>query len=382
MNFDIASRTIFLTLAGSRAYGMARPDSDYDYRGIAIAPLDTYIGVKDKFEQAISKELWKEYECVEPDADMQVFELTKFVRLALQCNPNVIEILFTDPEIHLIKHPIMEQLIDNKKLFLSKQAKARFCGYAVSQLNRIKRHKKWLDDPQDTPPNRADFGLPEKKLASLEQIGEVNSLIEKHISDFIVDQTDLPEHTKIDLQASMNKSMRLIWEALNQEDPFPIGEGRKFETIEDALNLLILKNEGFSDNFILILKAEKQYYNAKRNWDSYQNWKKNRNPERAALEEKFGMDCKHASHLVRLIRTCREILETGEVNVKRHDAEELKAIRNGSMTYEEIVEFAEKEDELLNDLVKKSSLPKVPNAEKIHQLTCEMVLKFNQDYVK
>ena len=92
-----------MTLSGSRAYGFSNPDSDYDYRGIAIPPLDSYIGIKGKFEHAVddkTKHVWLNYKgIVEDESDMQVYELTKFIGLAAQCNPSIIEVLFTDPLI-------------------------------------------------------------------------------------------------------------------------------------------------------------------------------------------------------------------------------------------------------------------------------------------
>ena len=44
MHFDIKEHTIFRTITGSHAYGMATKDSDVDVRGVAIAPLDVVIG--------------------------------------------------------------------------------------------------------------------------------------------------------------------------------------------------------------------------------------------------------------------------------------------------------------------------------------------------
>lgn len=39
MEFDIAHHTILLVISGSHAYGMARPESDIDVRGVAIPPM-------------------------------------------------------------------------------------------------------------------------------------------------------------------------------------------------------------------------------------------------------------------------------------------------------------------------------------------------------
>jgi hypothetical protein len=86
---------------------------------------------------------------------------------------------------------------------------------------------------------------------------------------------------------------------------------------------------GYEDNFIFYVQKEKEFKQKQSDWESYQDWLMNRNPQRAVLEAQFGYDTKHGMHLVRLIRMCRELLETGKVNVKRHDREELLAIRAG-----------------------------------------------------
>jgi len=76
-------------------------------------------------------------------------------------------------------------------------------------------------------------------------------------------------------------------------------------------------------------------------YDSWLRWKKERNPARRDLEVKSGYDTKHASHLVRLMRMGYEILTTGQVIVKRPDAEELLLIKNGGWSYERVMEYKE-----------------------------------------
>lgn len=68
---------------------------------------------------------------------------------------------------------------------------------------------------------------------------------------------------------------------------------------------------------------------------------------------------KHAMHVVRLLRTAKEALETGEVLVKRPDAAELLAIRNGAWSYEEMMEYF---NSTVTDIRNISSvLPKQPD---------------------
>ena len=68
---------------------------------------------------------------------------------------------------------------------------------------------------------------------------------------------------------------------------------------------------------------------------------KNRNPKRRELEEKYKFDCKHASHLFRLLTEGEELLKTGKINFPLSNAEELLAIKNGLYTYDEVIEKAE-----------------------------------------
>jgi hypothetical protein len=133
---------------------------------------------------------------------------------------------------------------------------------------------------------------------------------------------------------------------------------------------------GFNDNFIEVMVQERKYSQLKREFDQYQSWKQNRNRKRFELEEKFGYDCKHAYHLVRLLRMCKEMLLTGKVIVKRPDREELLAIRNGAWTYDQLIEYAKTEEKSLDELYLPTQvLPKTPNQIKLDELCVDLVEK-------
>lgn len=307
MDFTLYPRTVFLTLSGSHAYGMATATSDYDYRGIAIPPMSHYIGLVGKFEQVVDNEKNKHVYTHYPvgflqsdprvpgndpnnSPDMQVMELTKFVRLAINNNPSVLETLFTEESEWVVSLPIMKPLIDNREKLLSKMVKSSFCGYAVSQLNRAKRHRRWLLSPPSHKPTREEFGLPEHMLLSKDQLGAANALIQRELDEFMIDQTHLPPDVKIELPLFLGKSMRAIWNAINTE-AFPVGEGARFESIEDAMCWGAALDQDFSENFLEILVREKRYRTALQEWNQYQTWLAQRNPARAELEAKFGYDC-------------------------------------------------------------------------------------------
>ena len=134
---------------------------------------------------------------------------------------------------------------------------------------------------------------------------------------------------------------------------------------------------GYDANFIELLDIERRYTAKLREWQNYQTWIKTRNPARAELEAKWGYDTKHAMHLVRLTRMCREVLIDGVIRVRRPDAEELLAIRNGAWTYEQLVEYSDKQDAEFNEILKVSNLPKQPDRKYLDQVCMKIIVDMN-----
>lgn len=147
--------------------------------------------------------------------DIQIMDIRKFVKLAIDNNPAVLEILFTDSKHYVRKHPIMDRLIENRHLFLAKSAKYRFSGYALSQLKRIRKHRRWIENPPDHQPTRTEFGLPEHKLLQGDQIGAAENVINNEVNQFMIDQTHLSEYTKIALRQGVSRMVRAVWLAIN-----------------------------------------------------------------------------------------------------------------------------------------------------------------------
>jgi len=81
---------------------------------------------------------------------------------------------------------------------------------------------------------------------------------------------------------------------------------------------------------------------------------------------------KHAMHLVRLLRMCREILTEGLVRVRRPDAKDLLAIRNGAWPYDKLIAWADEQDVELVELAKGSDLPKKPDRNRLNELCLEI----------
>lgn len=346
----ISDGVIYLTRHGSKAYGTNIEGSDDDYKGVAIPTKDYYFGVTKKFEQQ---------EFNEPDT--VIYELRKFFSLLSNCNPNCIEVLFTDPSDHIFVSKAGEKILENRNIFLSKRVRWSFAGYAVSQLNRIKNHRKYLRNPMLCPPSRKEFGLEEKPLIEKNQLEATMAMIQKDMDRINFDWLqDLQEAEKIGIRNVMAEMMA------------------DAKITSDDRWLSSARRSGLDENFIHLLQREREYLGKKREWEQYLKWKLERNPERAAIEAKFGYDCKHAYHLVRLLRMCREILTTGEVRVKRiADREELLEIRSGLWEVDYLIEWAEREDRELNDLYKTCDfLPYCPDIKKIDGLSIELIEQY------
>ena len=341
MNID--KHIILKVKHGSHSYGLSTPESDLDIKGIFVAPHEYYHGFLHHIEQVEEK----------IPNDSVVYELRKFFRLATDCNPNIIEVLFTDETDILTCTSVGRALLQHNHLFLSQKAKHTFAGYAHSQLQRIRGHWKWLKSPPNAPPSRTDFGLPANTLLSPADLGVAEATIRKQLDRWDIDWEQFDEATKISIQDNIS---RLIG-TLSVYAGFD-------KHVDSFMYRSAAREVGFSDNLIEKLEAEKKFSSAKNEWDQYQNWVKTRNPKRAALEAKYGYDTKHGMHLVRLMRMGKEILETGKVIVKRPDREELLAIRHhGIWSYEQLVSYAEDKQKEIDSiyLAGISPLPKAPN---------------------
>jgi predicted nucleotidyltransferase len=256
---------------------------------------------------------------IEPSAERVLYEVRKFFRLAAACNPTVIEILFTDPADHVTVSAEGKQLLERRSEFLSRLAGDSFGKYGLAQLHRIRTHRRWLLSPPKGKPERESYGLPERSTIPRDEQGAVEAML---------------------------------------------GNGRLAET-------------DLPSSFLALLDRERQYRSAMREWQQYQEWTRNRNPVRAELERQFGYDTKHAMHLLRLLRMAVEILTSGEVLVRRPDAEELKAVRRGSLTFDGLLEQAEGLGSRLKALAEASALPARPDEDRLNVFCAELVDSVN-----
>ena len=319
-NEHLGNNIILLGLGGSYAYGTNNENSDLDIRGCALNTKEEILTNKN-FEQFINNE-----------TDTTIYSFNKLVSLLSNSNPNTIELLGLKPEHYLYVHPIGKELLDNKKMFLSKRAIYSFGGYANAQARRLL--------------NKANHNASqsEQEQYILNTINNAMYDIKQAYQDF----------TEEEIKLYIDKAVQ---------------EGYDTEIFMDVN----LKHYPLRDYCSVWneMKSIVSSYNkiGKRN-------------KHAIEHDKIG---KHMMHLVRLYIMCIDILEKEEIITYReaeHDL--LMDIRNGKFI-DSNNQPTSAFDDLLNEYEKKfdyaklnTNLPDTPDYKKIN----DFVMSVNERVVK
>ncbi len=122
--YNLFDRVIFRCVIGSRAYGLEHEESDTDRRGVYLPPARLHwslFGVPDQLDN--------------PDTQETYWEIQKFIVLALKANPNILECLYSP----IIEHAtdLARELLDIRRIFLSKMVYQTYSGYVMSQFKKL-----------------------------------------------------------------------------------------------------------------------------------------------------------------------------------------------------------------------------------------------------
>lgn len=130
----ISERLLIRAQVGSHAYGTSTPTSDTDFMEVVAASDQVYLSL-DWFGSQGTMEKKEKDDDGNLLSEQTSYELTKFMRLCQNFNPNVIPLLWVSQYEHV--DPLGQVLIDNRKLFNSKRAIDSFAGYAYRQLEKM-----------------------------------------------------------------------------------------------------------------------------------------------------------------------------------------------------------------------------------------------------
>jgi uncharacterized protein len=123
MTFKLLSKVV----VGSRLHNLHNENSDFDYRGIFIHSLKDILSPFQKL---------KNTHWIEGDEDNTIFELRDFCKMAVQGNPTILEVFYSNIIIDSTKE--FNEMKDNRHKFLdSKRIYEASKGYAHNQYNKM-----------------------------------------------------------------------------------------------------------------------------------------------------------------------------------------------------------------------------------------------------
>lgn len=227
---------------GSIAHGTYIPNNDpnsiddKDAMFICVPPIDYYFGLKTLGSQGTKEIKYNEW-------DIVVYEARKFIHLLSIGNPNVLMMLWLEPNYYLVRTAAGQLILQHKYLFVGKHVYKSFTGYAYGQLHRMTHHA-----------FHGHMGTKRKQLV-----------------------------------------------------------------------------------------------------------------------EKYGYDCKNASHLIRLLKMGIEFLTDGELHVLREDASMLLEIKKGEWSLEQVKTEADRLFKLAEETYTRCKLPKQLDTDKINSLCIDVV---------
>jgi uncharacterized protein len=120
----VADDVIYACVVGSRAYGLAGPDSDTDRRGVFLAPADAFwrLGPAPTHRDG-------------PRAEELHWELARCLSLALSANPTVLEVLWS-PLVTAVTD-VGRELLALRASLLSRRAAETYGRYAADQFAKL-----------------------------------------------------------------------------------------------------------------------------------------------------------------------------------------------------------------------------------------------------
>lgn len=148
---------VYASVMGSMAYNChnvqgerTSKKSDFDIYGVYMCEKEDQFPQSNGFifgyDEVQEFEVYQKHHILNNEKtneyDLNIYPFPRYLKLCAENNPNMLDSLFTRSELHLHTTEVSRILIENRKLFLSKQAKVKLMGYAHGQLNQLENQAK------------------------------------------------------------------------------------------------------------------------------------------------------------------------------------------------------------------------------------------------
>lgn len=121
-------------IIGSTIHGLSVANTDdLDLMGVRIESASEALGLGKSFEQYVWRTQPEGHPSGPGDVDLTTYSLRKYLRLAANGNPTVLNLLFVAPESRHFDSPLAAELRALTPLIVSKEAAQRYLGYLRQQ---------------------------------------------------------------------------------------------------------------------------------------------------------------------------------------------------------------------------------------------------------
>lgn len=365
---------IYSTVAGSHAYGTAHAGSDHDVRGVFALPAARYLELREAPRQLAD------------DRNNTIYyALRRFLELATNANPSILELLYMPADCILRCEPAMQHVMRARGLFVTRRAYESHVEYATAQIARARGRNKWVNNPQPhDPPQREQFcwivprgeqatpyrpvpllqsgiDLRACRVAALEHAPDVYRLYRYDSAGdgAIAAQAGDAESAASDVRIEKGVSALGVFR----------GEGG---------GQIFCSSIPFSDEATrcvgLLIYNRAGHEHALRDHKNYWQWRAARNETRWVSQERGerDYDAKNMMHTFRLLLSGEWILRHGEplVRVTGQELAFLRSILNGEHAYDALIAEAEARVQAMAVLRDRSQLPAQPDAAAVDALLC------------
>ncbi len=407
-------------IRGSKIYHTDVETSDEDHGGVYIIPNDAIIDLGFGYQNEIK----------DASNDKCIWELGRFLELALSSNPTVLEALFIPDDKVIYEHPVIKEIRTHREDFITKKCFKPFGGYAASQIEKAQGQNKKIHWDIDKMVRKTpmDFcftfkgqgsqpmaewlkerGLDQRNcglvnVPNMPNIFGVYYDWGQHIRLAGISKEYFTDEKNYDTDKFIKTMVQTLRDDVNWVEQLTFEDllyqiWDKFSTPIGGYCGIISPNEDSNNvRFSSVAKGDKPIcfmsYNSNayathcREYKEYEEWKKHRNPARyeSNMEgEKSGnpdmkYDCKNMMHSFRLIAMAKEIAEGKGVILDRTniDREFLLDVRNRKYGYSELIKKLQVMKEELDESIKKSTIKENIDPEMVNNILINARKMFNK----
>lgn len=405
-------------IRGSQLYHTNVETSDEDHGGIYIMPNEACLGLGLDYQDEIK----------DASNDKCIWEVGRFLELALSSNPTVLEALFVPEDKVIYEHPVIRELRKHADVFVTKKCFAPFGGYSVSQIKKAQGQNKKIhwDIEQMTRKTPLDFcftfknqgseniqdwlkerGLDQRNcgLVNVPNMPDVYGVYYdwgQHIrlAGITKEYFCNPDNYKSDdfIYTCVHENWGDNWDYINTSDMLEDAWEKYSKPIGGYTGIVSPNFDSNEIRFSSVEKGQKPIcfmtYNANayathcKKYKEYEDWKTHRNKARyeSNLEGEMSgnadmkYDCKNMMHCFRLMAMAKEIAEGKGVILDRTgiDRDFLLDVRNRKYGYSELQKRMLALKDEMDKAIENSTIKDEIDAREVNNLLLNVRKQFNQ----